>query len=65
MEKFYRALVPIGLWLGLVVLAIALFMGITNTTILGFGRGGVLRGAETLLLVAVAAYCAQRIAPAS
>jgi multisubunit Na+/H+ antiporter MnhB subunit len=65
MDNFYRMLVPIALWLGLVVFVIALCMGLTHTPILGFSQGGFLRGAQTLLLVAVAAYCAHRTAQSS
>ena len=60
MENVYRTLVPIALWLGIVVFIVALFMGLTHTPFLGFSQGGFLRGAQTLLLVAVAAHCAHK-----
>jgi hypothetical protein len=60
MDKVYCMLVPIALWLGIVVFIVALFMGLTHTSFLGFTQGGFLRGAQTLLLVAVAAHCAHK-----
>lgn len=61
MENFYRTLVPIALWLGLVVFVIALVIRLTQTPLLGFSPLGLLRGAQTLLLLAVAAYCAHKV----
>ena len=60
MENVYRTLVPIALWLGIVVFIVALFIRLTHITFFGFSGLGYLHGAQTLFLVAVAAYCAQK-----
>lgn len=60
MENIYRTLVPIALWLGIVVFIVALFMGLTHTPFLGFSQGGFSHGAQTLLLMTVAAHCAHK-----
>ncbi len=61
MENFYRTLIPIALWLGLVVFVVAVLMRLTHTVLLGFSPLGFLHGAQTLLLLAVAAYCTYKV----
>ena len=63
MKKFYRILVPVALWLGLAAFVLALLLMVMGTTFLfRLTPGGIIRGAQTLLLVAVGGYCAYRTA---
>lgn len=63
MDKFYRNLVPIVLWLGIAAFVVALLMMLIGRPFLfGLTPGGINRGAQTLLLIAVGAYCAHRTA---
>lgn len=63
MNTFYRRLIPIALWLGIAVFLLALLaILIGKPIVFGLTVGGINRGAQTLLLVAVAAYCAHRAA---
>ncbi len=61
MDDFYRVLIHTTLWLGMAAFLLALFLVIFS---LGFPLrltpGGIIRGAQTFLLVAVAAYCAHK-----
>ncbi len=63
MNEFYRVLIQTTLWLGIAAYVLALLLVIFS---LGFPfrltAGGILHGAQTFLLVAVAAYCAQKVA---
>ncbi len=62
MNDFYRVLIHTNLWLGIAAFVLALFLVIFS---LGFPfwltPGGIVRGAQTFLLVAVAAYCAHKV----
>ncbi len=62
MNGFYRGLIQTTLWLGIASFALALFLVVFS---LGFPfrltPGGILRGAQTFLFVAVAAYCAHKV----
>ncbi len=62
MKDFYRVLIHTTLWLGIAAFLLALFLMIFG---LGFPfrltPGGIVRGAQTFLLVAVAAYCAHKV----
>ena len=61
MDNCYRNLVPIALWLGIAAFAVALVMMLIGRPFLfGLTPGGINRGAQTLLLLAVAGYCAHR-----
>ncbi len=62
MEEFYRVLIHLTLWLGLAAFALALFLVIFSLGFpLGLTPGGILRGAQTFFLLAVAAYCAHKV----
>jgi hypothetical protein len=66
MDNFYRMLVPIALWLGIAAFVLALLLVLVGQPFLfRLTPGGILRGAQTLLLVAVAGYCARRTAQRS
>jgi hypothetical protein len=62
MGDFYRVLIHTTLWLGIATFVLALFLMIFS---LGFPfqltPGGIVHGAQTFLLVAVAAYCAHKV----
>ncbi len=61
MESIYRRLIPIGFWLGIASFVLALIMLVLNRKFLFFlSPGGIQRGAQTLFLLAVAAYCAPK-----
>jgi hypothetical protein len=63
MKKFYRILVPVALWLGLAAFVLALLLMLTGKTFLfRLTPGGIIRGTQALLLVAVGGYCAYRTA---
>jgi len=63
MENFYRTFIPTALWLGVAAFVLAVFLvvfGIRFPFVLT--PGGIIRGAQTLLLIAVAGHCAHRTA---
>ncbi len=61
MDNLYRMLTLIALWLGVAAFVLALIMAVLNERFLFLlTPRGVLRGAQALLLLAVAAYCAHR-----
>lgn len=63
MDNVYRMLVPIALWLGFASFVLALLLVLVGQPFLfRLTSGGILRGAQTLLLLAVAGYCAHRTA---
>ncbi len=62
MDDFYRVLIHTTLWLGIAAFALALFLVIFSLGFpFGLTPGGILRGAQTFLLVAVATYCAHKV----
>jgi hypothetical protein len=66
MDNFYRMLIPIALWLGIASFVLALLMMLVGQPFLfRLSPGGLLRGGQTLLLLAVAGYCAHRTAQRS
>ncbi len=61
MDAVYRTLVPIAFWLGIAALVLAHVMVLLGQQFLFLlTPGGILRGAQALLLAAVAGYCAHR-----
>lgn len=63
MDALYRALIPVTLWLGIVAFVLSLVMMLAGRPFLFYlTPGGILDGAQALLLVAVACYCALRTA---
>ncbi len=61
MESVYRKLISVALWLGIASFVLALVMLVLSQKFLFMLRpGGILRGAQTLFLLAVAAYCARK-----
>ncbi len=63
MGSVYGKLVSVALWLGIASFVLALVMLALNQRFLFFLLpGGLLRGAQTLFLLAVAAYCARKTA---
>ncbi len=61
MDSVYRNLVAITLWLGIAAFALGILVMLVGKPLLfGLTPGGLLRGAQTLLLVAVGSYCAHR-----
>jgi hypothetical protein len=59
MEKFYRTLIPTALWLGVAAFALAVFLVVFSIRFpFVLTPGGIIQGAQTLLLIAVAGYCA-------
>jgi glucan phosphoethanolaminetransferase (alkaline phosphatase superfamily) len=59
MESFYRRLIPTALWLGVAAFVLAVFLVLFNIRPpLVLTPRGFIRGAQTLLLIAVAGYCA-------
>ena len=61
MESVYSKLIAVALWLGMASFVLALVMLILNQRFLFMlVPGGILRGAQTLFLLAVAAYCARK-----
>ncbi len=61
MDNAYRTIVPIALWLGLAAFVLALLMMLAGRPFFfGLTPGGIVRGGQTLLLVAVAGYCAYK-----
>jgi hypothetical protein len=63
MNNFYRTFIPTALWLGVAAFALALFLVVFSIKFLyRLTPGGIVHGAQALLLIAVAAYCAHRTA---
>ncbi len=62
MDESYRVLIHTTLWLGIATFALALFLVIFSVRFpFGLTPGGIVRGAQTFLLVAVATYCAGKV----
>jgi hypothetical protein len=63
MNNFYRTFIPTALWLGVAAFALALFLVVFSIKFpYRLTPGGLVRGAQALLLMAVASYCAYRTA---
>lgn len=61
MDSLYRILVPLTLWLGIAAFVLGIIMMLAGRQFLfGLTPGGIINGAQTLLLVAVGSYCARR-----
>ncbi len=61
MENFYRTLIPTAFWLGVAAFVLALFLVVFGIRFpFALTPGGIVRGAQAFLLIAVAAYCARR-----
>ncbi len=59
MENFYRTFIPTMLWLGVAAFVLAVFLVVFSIKFpFTLTPGGIIRGAQTLLLIAVAGYCA-------
>jgi hypothetical protein len=59
MEKFYRKLIPTAFWLGVAAFALAVFLVVFSLPFpFALTPGGIVRGAQAFLLIAVAGYCA-------
>jgi hypothetical protein len=59
MENFYRTFIPTALWLGVAAFVLAVFLVVFSIKFpFTLTPGGIIRGAQTLLLIAVAGYCA-------
>jgi len=64
MNNFYRTFIPTALWLGVAAFALALFLVVFSIRFpYRLTPGGLVRGAQALLLVAVAAHCAHKAIP--
>ena len=64
MDNIYQTLITTALWLGLAAFVLALLLVVFSIpSPFRLTPGGMLRGAQTLLLIAVAGYCAHRSAP--
>ncbi|GEM_PF-670563 len=60
-DNFYRVLIPTALWLGTAAFALAVLLVVFSIPFpFRLTPGGIVRGAQALLLIAVAAYCAHR-----
>jgi hypothetical protein len=62
MKNFYRILILFALWFGIAACVLAPLRLLVGLPFLGLTPGGIVRGAETLLLVAVGSYGAYRTA---
>ncbi|MFI5341640.1 MAG: hypothetical protein ACHQ7N_17600 [Candidatus Methylomirabilales bacterium] len=59
MDNFYRNFIPIMLWLGVAAFALAVFLVAFSMKFpFALTPGGLVRGAQALLLIAIAGYCA-------
>ncbi len=59
MNNFYRTLIPTALWLGVAAFVLALFLVVFGIRFpFALTPGGIVRGAQAFLLIAVAGYCA-------
>lgn len=66
MDSVYRVLVPVTFWLGIVAFVVGNTMMLLGKPFLfRFTPGGILNGAQTLVLIAVGSYCAYRTAQRS
>jgi len=64
MGKIHCILVPTAFWLGVAAFALAVFLAVFSLPFLfRLTPGGIVHGAEALLLIAVAGYCAHRTPP--
>ena len=64
MDNFYRTFIPTAFWLSVAAFVLAVVLVVFSLRFpFGLTPGGMLRGAQTLLLMAVAGYCAHRTAP--
>ena len=60
-DNFYRQFIPTTLWLGVAAFLLAVFLVVFSLPFpFRLTPGGIVRGAQTLLLIAVASYCALR-----
>ncbi|MFI5342436.1 MAG: hypothetical protein ACHQ7N_21705 [Candidatus Methylomirabilales bacterium] len=63
MDNFYRNFISIMLWLGVAAFVLAVFLVVFRIRFpFVLTAGGIIRGAQTLLLIAVAGHCAHRTA---
>ncbi len=63
MDNFYRTFIPTALWLGVAYFALAVFLLVFSLPFpFRLTPGGIVHGAEALLLIAVAGYCAHQTA---
>jgi hypothetical protein len=63
MDNFYRVFIPTALWLGVAYFALAVFLLVFSLPFpFRLTPGGIVRGAQALLLIAVAGHCAHRTA---
>ncbi len=59
MDNFYRQFIPTTFWLGVAAFALAVFLVVFSIRFpFVLTPGGIIRGAQTLLLIAVTGYCA-------
>ncbi len=59
MESFYRKLIPTELWLGVAAFALAVLLVVFSIRFpFALTPGGIVRGEQAFLLIAVAGYCA-------
>ena len=64
MDNFFRTFVPTVFWLGVAAFVLAVFLVVFSLKFpFALTPGGLVRGAQALLLIAVAGYCAQRTTP--
>jgi hypothetical protein len=64
MGKNYCTLIPTALWLGVAAFVLAVFLVVFSPPFpFRLTPGGILHGADALLLIVVAGYCAHRTAP--
>ena len=60
MDNFYRRFIPTAFWLGVAAFVLAVFLVLFNIrSPFVLTPRGIIRGAQTLLLIAVAGYCAR------
>jgi hypothetical protein len=63
MRKIYCTLVPAAFWLGVAAFLLAVFLVVFSLPLFyRLTAGGLVRGAQALLLIAVAGYCAHQTA---
>ncbi len=63
MEKFFRTFIPTAFWLGVAAFVLAVFLVVFSLPFFyRLTAGGLVRGAQALLLIAVAGHCAHRTA---
>ncbi len=59
MDNFYRTFIPTAFWLGVAAFTLAVFLVVFSIRFpFVLTPRGIIRGAQTLLLIAVAGYCA-------